>query len=199
MSAPSPAASNAVKRKSARLRRQIKKIDAIDTSFYGEADDTDVGDDFVSVWVLERKYDDRLRAIVLHLHTRIETHLNIRIMNRILGGQGRRTTRNNVARALQKLLYGRGSLGFDGKLNLAVAIGLMNSKTRGRLAELNGLRNKCSHHWLLNVPLRRGRKPKEKKPPLLIYRGRNLHKDDVLNEFLIEYIDISLGIELMDA
>jgi hypothetical protein len=57
----------------------------------------------------------------------------------------------------------------------------------GQPAELNTLRNKCSHNWLLKAPVRRGKRPKQKKPPLLLYRGRDLHNVDVLEEFLAEY------------
>jgi hypothetical protein len=44
------------------------------------------------------------------------------------------------------MLSDHGSLGFDMKLNLAVALGVINAPTREHLMELNTLRNKCSHH-----------------------------------------------------
>jgi hypothetical protein len=73
------------------------------------------------------------------------------------------------------------------KLNLAVALGFINSKSQERLAELNSLRDKCSHNWLLKAPSRRGKRPKQKKPPLLLFRGRDLHNVVVLKEFAGEY------------
>jgi hypothetical protein len=70
------------------------------------------------------------------------------------------------------------------KLNFAVALRLMNSTTQEQLMELNTLRNKCSHNWLLKTPVRRGKRPRQKKPPLLLYRGRDLHNVAVLEDFV---------------
>jgi hypothetical protein len=38
--------------------------------------------------------------------------------------------RTKSGRALHRILFGGGSIGFDMKLNLAVAIGLLNAKTQ---------------------------------------------------------------------
>jgi hypothetical protein len=89
-----------------------------------------------------------------------------------------------------------GSIGFDMKLNIAVAIKLLTPATRDRLTELNKLRNRCSHNWLLKGPIRRGRRPAQKKPPLLEYRGRDLHKVSVLKKFYGEYGPIYLKLFL---
>jgi hypothetical protein len=72
------------------------------------------------------------------------------------------------------------------KLNLAVSIGVMSATTQEQLTELNTLRNKCSHNWLLRVPVRRGRRPRQQKPPLLQYHGRDLHEVAVLEQFVDE-------------
>jgi hypothetical protein len=139
--------------------------------------------------MLERKRDDIVRSAVLQLHTGIEDILNSWITSRMLGvrSEERKTKRNRSARALRQLLFGAGSLGFDMKLNLALALRLINFKTQKQLMELNTLRNKCSHNWLLKMPMRRGRRPRQKKPPLLLYRGRDLHNISVLREFTAEY------------
>ncbi len=78
-------------------------------------------------------------------------------------------------------------MGFEMKLNLAFVMGLLNAKTRERLSELNTIRNKCSHNWLLNAPVRRGRRATQKKVPLLLYDGRDLHKAEVLKDFVAEF------------
>lgn len=52
------------------------------------------------------------------------------------------------------------------------------------------------HNWRLNVRRRLGRKPAQKKPPLLMYRGRDLHKAAVLEEFGHEYTDLYLKLFL---
>ncbi len=151
----------------AKINRLTREIAEIDTFFYhGEKG----GDLTLYSGMLERKRDDMVRSAVLQLHTATEDILNSWITLKIGGRRpGRRKTGSKSARALRRLLFGSGSVGFDMKLNLAVALGLINSKTHQRLAELNGLRNKCSHNWLLKVPSRRGKRPKQKKPPLLLY------------------------------
>jgi hypothetical protein len=73
------------------------------------------------------------------------------------------------------------------KLNFAIALGLLNTATRQKLTLLNTLRNKCSHNWILNLPQRRGRPPKEKKLPFLSYRGRDLHSVAVFKDFTADY------------
>lgn len=78
------------------------------------------------------------------------------------------------------------------KLNLALALGIINAKTRERLAVLNTLRNKCSHDWLLKAPVRRGKRPAQKKPPLLTYEGRDLHSVTALEDFTHEFGHIYL-------
>ena len=183
------AASAEERRKITRLKREIEKIDRF---FYPDSDDEH------RLWRLQLKRDDMVRALVLQLHTSIEDLLNIRIMNRILVGQNRKTARNNAARSLRKLLEGAGSIGFERKLNLAVAIGLINLTTERRLAELNRLRNRCSHNWRLNVRLRRGRKPKDKKLPLLRYQGHDLHKAEVLQQFGTEYANLHAMLYLLE-
>jgi hypothetical protein len=139
--------------------------------------------------MLERKRDDIVRSAFLQMHTAIEDILNSWITCRILGirPEQRKKPRSKSARALHRLLSDTRSLGFDMKLNLAVAIGLINSKAQKQLTELNRLRNKCSHNWLLRAPVRRGKRPAQKKPPLLLYRGRDLHNVVVLKEFADEY------------
>jgi hypothetical protein len=166
-------------RKIARLRREIERIDEL---FYGGG-----SDDSEIAFQLERKRDAVVRSAVIQTHLEIEDLLTDWLTPRILGTrskkQGRRL-RSKSARALHNVLR---DLGFEKKLNLAVVARLITSKTFERLAELNRLRNRCSHNWLLKVVVRRGKKPKEKKPPLLLYRGRDLHKVAVFDQFASEY------------
>ena len=90
------------------------------------------------------------------------------------------------------MLSGGGSLGFDMKLNLALALRLISRKTRERLVILNTVRNKCSHNWLLKAPVRYGKRPAQKKPPLLLYESRDLHGVAALKDFVSEYSGIYL-------
>jgi hypothetical protein len=174
----------------AEISRLTREIAAIDEFFYGLPEDRSLR---ASRLVL--KLDDMVRGVVLQLHTSIEEMLNTAIISSVFDvhpqelrkGKLRRSKR---ARALRNMLLGAGSIGFDMKLNLAVAIGYMNTTTQEKLRELNTLRNKCSHNWSLRVPVRRGQRPRQKKPPLLRYRGQDLHNDAVLEQFAGEYGDI---------
>ena len=73
------------------------------------------------------------------------------------------------------------------KINLAVALRLINEPTQKKLIVLNELRNKCSHNWLLKLPVRRGKRPRQLKPPLLLYKGHDLYGVKVLEDFTREY------------
>lgn len=121
-----------------------------------------------------------IRSAVLQMHTAIEDLLNLHIIFRIAGKARRSPSRNESARALHRMLFGGGSLGFEMKLNFALALRLINGRTKDRLVILNTLRNKCSHNWVLKVPVRYGKRPAQKKPPLLLYEGHDLHNVAVL-------------------
>jgi hypothetical protein len=171
----------------AKIGRLSREIAAIDRFFYAVNENEDR---FLYAGMLERKRDDMVRAAVLQLHTAIEDILNSHIMCTMLNAKPEERMgkmRTKPARALRKMLFGAGSLGFDMKLNFAVVIGLMNAATQEQLIELNRLRNKCSHNWLLKVPVRRGKRPRQKKPPLLLYQGRDLHDVAVFENFAGEY------------
>ncbi len=170
-----------------KIKRLTSEIAKIDEFFYqtNRAEDRSL-----YAGMLERKRDDIVRSAVLQLHTAIEDVLTSWITCRVLGIEpeklGRRKS-SKSARALHKMLFGAGSIGFEMKLNFAIALGLINSKTQEKLAALNILRNRCSHNWLLKVPVRRGRRPKQKKRPLLVYKGRDLHSVPVLEELVGDY------------
>ena len=166
------------------MTREIAKIDDV---FYG-VNKTEERELYAGM--LERKRDDMVRSAVLQMHTAIEDLLNSCIICRTLNvkpeDRGRRM-RSKTARALLSMLTGPRSIGFEMKLNFEFVLGLFNSKTKDRLLELNTLRNRCSHNWLLKAPLRRGKSPRQKKPPLLRYDGRDLHNVDVVADFASEY------------
>ena len=139
--------------------------------------------------MLERKRDDIVRSTVLQTHTAIEDLLNSYIAMNILGNDRRRLSRTHSGQALQKNRFlAAAALVSRLKLYLARALALIRlTKTKNRLATLNTLRNKCSHNWLLKAPVRRGKRPAQKKPPLLLYEGRDLHNVAALKEFAREY------------
>jgi hypothetical protein len=157
-----------LRRKISRLEREICSIDEM---FYLTEKD---GDPAQQAGMLERKRDDMIRAAVLQLHTSIESILDEHIMCHMLGvpAHGRmRLMPTPRGKALRKLLVSAEGLGFDQKLDLAVALRIVSDKRRKRLAILNTQRNRCSHFWLLKMPVRKGRRPRQQKPPLLLYEG----------------------------
>jgi hypothetical protein len=131
-----------------------------------------------------------IRAAVLQIHTSIESVLDEHIMCRVLEvpGYGRmRLMPSPRGKSLRKLLMSAEGLDFDQKLDLTVSLRLISEKRRMRLAVLNTLRNRCSHFWLLKVPIRKSRRPRQQKPPLLHYEGRDLHRVETFKDFLGEY------------
>jgi hypothetical protein len=171
----------------AKITRLAHEIAEIDKLFYGINAENDR---VLHASMLERKRDDMVRGAVLQLHTAIEDVLNAQIIGRVLNvkPQDRSSKmRSKSGRALRKMLFDAGSLGFDMKLNFAVALGLLTESTQQKLMELNTLRNKCSHNWLLKMPVRHRRRPRQKKPPLLLYRGHDLHNVSVLEGFAAEF------------
>lgn len=170
-----------------KIRRLTREIRNIDDFFYGTNKDTSRT---LYAGMLERKRDDMVRSAVLQLHTAIEDVLTSWITCRVLGikiEEKEKRARTKSAQALRRMLSGSGSIGFDMKLNFAVALRLINGPTQKKLEELNQLRNKCSHNWLLKMPVRRGKRPKQKKLPLLLYKGHDLHRVKVLEDFIREY------------
>jgi uncharacterized protein with von Willebrand factor type A (vWA) domain len=172
-----------LKRKVSRLKREIAQIDE---SFY----ELDKGGDLAQhASMLERKRDDVIRGAVLQLHTSIEELITSMIMCLILGvptDKRSKVMSRPRGKAVRKLMMSAEGLGFDQKLDLAVALRMVSDKRRKRLAILNTLRNKCGHHWVLKGVVRKGRRPRQMKPPLLLYEGRDLHQVATFKEFLSE-------------
>lgn len=170
-----------------RIKRLTREIAKIDDVFYNV---NETKDRVLYAGMLERKRDDMIRSAVLQMHTAIEDLLTSCIICRALNVKREdriRKMRSKTAKGLLNMLTGPRSIGFEMKLNFAFVLGLLNSKTKDRLIELNTLRNRCSHNWLLKAPLRRGKLPRQKKPSLLRYDGRDLHNVDVVADFASEY------------
>jgi hypothetical protein len=154
-----------LKRKVSRLKREIAEING---AFYELSRD---GDLVQHASMLERQRDDVIRGAVLQLHISIENLLDSMIMChliRVPADKLGRLTGSARGKALRKLMMNAGGLGFDQKLDLAIALRIIKDPRRKRLAILNTLRNKCGHHWLLKELVRKGKRPGQLKPPLLL-------------------------------
>jgi hypothetical protein len=173
------------KRAEQTIRRLNKEIREIEGALYQSDDDP-----VLIAGMLERKRDDIVRSTVLQLHTAIEdllTQLILYCALDITDKKLKHRLASERGNAFRRMLYDRESLGFDMKLNFAVGLGLISPPLRKQLMELNTMRNKCSHHWVLNRVVRRGKRPKQLKPPLLQFRGQDLHKVAVLKDFISEF------------
>lgn len=172
-----------IERNIRRLEREIAEIDV----FVYPPDD---GDRALHLGMLERKRDDTVRAAVLQIHTAIEDVLTTLLLQRALDlpiEDRQVTQRSKSGKAMEKLISG---FTYDKKVELAFALRLFRQNTKTKLNEIGALRNKCAHNWLLNVRLRRGRPRQGRKPPLLQYGGKNLHRVDVLKEFMSVYAGV---------
>jgi hypothetical protein len=136
-------------------------------------------------FMLERQRDDVVRSFVLQFHTAIEDLMDTWLKSVLLevkaedvNSVGR--TRRAAARATSEFLR---SIGFENKVKLLLAFRLIRQPLVQNLLELNRIRNKCGHNWLLKVHVRRGIKPWAPKRPLLQFRGQNLYEVTVLQEF----------------
>ncbi len=119
-----------------KISRLTREISQIDKFFYRSSENEDRS---LYAGMLERKRDDMVRSVVLQMHTAIEDILNSLITCCILDVKPeskRIRMRSNAGRALAKMLSGAGSIGFDTKLNFAMALGLLNARTKERLTEL---------------------------------------------------------------
>ena len=167
------------------------EIEQINNSIYG----TEESEPMLVAAMLERKRDDIVRSAVLQLHTKIEdllTRTMLLCALNITDKKLKHRLSSDKAKAFRRMLYDQKALGFDMKLNWAVGLGLLTPAGRGKLMELNTMRNKCSHNWVLNRAVRRGKRPQQLKPPLLLWRGKDLHKVPVIEEFVNEFTGVYL-------
>jgi hypothetical protein len=165
-----------------RLQRQIAEIQ----EFLYDVSAADP-DRSIHAGMMERKRDDVVRSAVLQIHTAIEDLLDILIVSKVLAAvpqNRKRKLRTARGRALAQLITGATGIGFDKKVTLAVALRLVQQAMARKLREVNRLRNKVSHNWLLSTLIRRGIKPTQRKRPLLEYQGRDVYKVRELRRFV---------------
>lgn len=186
------------KRVETAIKRLTREIQQMDELFYPD----NPKERYLYAGMLEHKQDDLVRGFVIQIHTAIEDILDQLITFALTGStRSHRRLRSQSAKALRGLLVGGESIGFHRKLSLALALRIISKNTKDRLHVLNNLRNKCSHNWVLKIPVRYGKRPAQKKPPLLAYEGRNLHTIEALNAFVKEYgagIYLRLYIKYLD-
>jgi hypothetical protein len=144
-------------------KRKITKITAdiarVEKSFF-QSEDPDLDQRYFE---LKRKRQHLLRSIVLELHLSIEDLITVAVGNALLRG---RPIRSPAGQTIRDLLQDDRPLGFRHKLMLAGSLNLVTRAEFADLAELNTIRNRCSHTWSLDKITRRKLKPSKPKRPL---------------------------------
>jgi len=192
-SKPTPATKR-MKRRIAAISREIQEIESLLHPDSG-------GDLSQQYFVLDQKKTHQIRGIVLEFHLAIEDLITSWLKGHLLsqGAVQQRTTqraRGMLATVLYSLLEGPRSLGFDRKLDLAEGLHLISKRLHERLTELNVIRNRCSHNWVLDIPIRKGIKRDQPKRRLVQYKNRDLFALSVIKEFEREYGRIYLKLWL---
>ena len=94
-----------------KIKRLIRELNEIDRYFYPDTD-SDERDNYA--FMLERKRDDIVRAVVLQLHSSIEDLLNLYLISNVLQVSNRTKRSRKLStmrgKALHRMLYGAGSL-----------------------------------------------------------------------------------------
>ena len=169
--------STAEKRKLTKITADIARIER---SFF-KSEDPDLNQRY---YELNRKREHLLRSIVIELHLSIEDIITGAIGNALLRG---RLVRSTVGHTIRDLLQDDHPLGFRHKLMLARSLGLITPTELKDIAELNTVRNRCSHTWSLDKVTRRKINPSKPKRPLLRWRGTNLYKTDAFTDFVSHF------------
>ena len=142
--------------------------------------------------------EDAVRITVLQMSLAIEDLLDSLFWRVFVGhdpnSKKRRSMKAGIPRALDELLKG-GRMGSKTKIKLARILRIVTKSQHSRLDVLRTLRNKCAHHWMLDV-VRRRRNRNRPTRRLLEYEGRNLFELKVLESFMNVYSGIYLKLFL---
>jgi hypothetical protein len=177
------AADKTVARDIARLRREIQQIEDYVYPLKGDLE--------TQRFFLQLKRSASVRGIVLEFHVALEDLLTDWLKAYLVGVRPEDLYRLRGAKALREaldgILSGGGSIGFDKKLMLLRGFRLIRRSEHTKLTELNRLRNKCGHKWELDALLRRNIKRHHPKRHLIEFRGRSILNPEAVREFAGEY------------
>jgi hypothetical protein len=177
-----------------RAERELKKVlGDIDTihSFVHPLNDPDPQ---VNLFNARQRREDAVRMTVLQMSLAVEDLLDS-LFWRVFAGHDpnskkRRSKSTGIPRELDELLTS-GRMGFEAKIKLGRIVRILTKTQQRKLDALRALRNKCAHHWMLDVV----RKKKSRSRPakrLLEYEGRNLFELATLQSFMRTYSGIYL-------
>lgn len=177
-----------------RVQRQIAKaLEDFETihSFIHPLNDADPK---LNLYNARSRREDAVRLTVLQMSLAIEDML-VSLFWRVFAGHNpnskkRKRKSEGIPRELDEMLTS-GRMGFEAKIKLARIVGVITKKQQSKLDVLRSLRNKCAHHWMLDVVRKRGDRVRPTKR-LLEYEGRNLFDLKVLEEFMRVYSGVYL-------
>jgi hypothetical protein len=175
-----------------RIEKALRDVEEIQ-SFLHPIDDPDPE---LNLYRAQSRREDAVRMTVLQMSLAIEDMLDGLFWRVFLGhdpdrnNKRRGSKRKGLPRELDELLTG-GRMGFEAKTKLARVLRVVTKKQHSRLDVLRALRNKCAHHWLLDIVRRRKYRNRPTKR-LLEFEGRNLFELNALEEFVRVYSGIYL-------
>jgi hypothetical protein len=147
------------------------EIDEIVCLLYG----TDNKDIDVRYYNLKTYRAEIFRSFILHMHLAIEELLRALLFD-FMVRQNRQLKSKETIRTLNDLRSAE-IVHWCGRLRL------VTPKQYDELLELNRIRNKCAHHWLLDIPkykvIRFGNNKKRVTIPVVTYKGKNVMTRDV--------------------
>lgn len=187
-----------IKYKRNRIRKLIKENKQIDSLLYPSVR----GDLYATIYFLKNKKEQKIRSYIIELHLAFENILDYWIEEFLIKGNPRikdkgeyvNHTKTKTVSYINELIKDEFSLGFRKKLLLVRAMGFIDDRYYKKLISLNKLRNACGHEWILEKVIRKGKKRHKKKKRLLEYKGKNLFKIEVFEEFFGDYGKIYLKI-----
>lgn len=173
-----------------KIDKVLRDVETIHSFMYSLND----SDPRVNLNNARSRRNDAVRITVLQMSLSIEDLIDSLFWRTFAGhdpkSKKRKSKKQGIARELDELLTS-GRMGFEAKVKLARIIGLINKNEQKKLDALRTLRNKCAHHWMLNIIRKRGTKGRPSKR-LLEYQGRTLFDLKVLEDFMSVYSGIYL-------
>ena len=156
----------------ARCDRLAKEIEKLVSALYNTSDD----DDQLRSENLKTYRAEVMRSFILHLHLSIEDLLRALLFD-FIKKQNRNLTRKATIKLVREMT-GAELVNWCGRLNL------ITETVHRRLLDLNTIRNKCAHNWVLDIPRfknvgARGQR-KRKWIPVVMYENKNLLNRKVL-------------------
>jgi hypothetical protein len=171
------------------INKALKDVETIQ-SFLHPLNDRDPR---TNLFQARGRREDAVRMTVLQMSLAIEDLMD-GLFWRVFAGhptsKRRKSKTKGIPRELDELLTS-GRMGFEAKIKLARILRIITKAQHNKLDKLRALRNKCAHHWMLDIVRKRGNRARPSRR-LLEHDGRNLFDLEVLERFVRAYSAIYL-------